>query len=51
MVMVQGFERAQAEYESKMMNPFDYEPIDIEEDSAYWSKIDCEMEDMKLGEL
>lgn len=46
--MIQGFEQAQAEYEHKMMNPFDYE--NEEDDSAYWAYIDCQMEDMKLGE-
>lgn len=45
--MVQGFERAQAEYEYKMTHPYDCDYEDIEEDETYWSNVDYQMEEMK----
>lgn len=49
--MVLGFEQAQAEYEYKMMNPYDYEDeYDDDNENAYWSHVDAQMEDYKLGD-
>ena len=53
--MVQGFERAQAEYESRMNDPYGYDEELYDEDeyesNAYWSHVDKQMEDYKLGDL
>lgn len=54
--MVYGFNRAQADYERRMECPYDvggalYEEEEQEEDSAYWSMVDAQMEAYKLGDL
>lgn len=52
--MVQGFERAMREYESKLTAPYDkggalYEE-DEENDEQYWSNVDSQIEEYFLSE-
>lgn len=50
---MKGFERAQAEYESRLNDPYGYDDYDSDDydSDAYWALVDRQMEDYKLGDL
>lgn len=47
---MKGYEQAAQEYEYKLFNPYDYEDDEEENDEQYWSNVDRQMEDYKLGD-